>query len=345
MKKFVAWLVWGFVRRAFLLLPRGGVKVVARIAARFSMFVMRRRRLLVSGELKNIMAGASPGEIKRKTYDAFFLRALREFEEMLARGKADDAVPVEGLEHIEASLDRGKGVILLTFHFGAHLDVMPALGSRGYKVNQAAAKTGVRGAEGSDGFFSSSFWDRKLIKLRMAEHGDHLQADFIPLDSRTSMRGLFRCLERNEILVIALDGRETGRMIGLPFFDRAHYWFAIGPVSLALKTGAALHPIFVVRDGGTKRLVIEEEIGPVVQAGQEGVQVQLYAMASSAVRKLEEYTRRFPDHYAMYMVEDMDRVRDLDAALNAGVMDRLWVPGSAGASSAGPLPGMTVVEL
>ncbi len=327
-----------------MLLPRGGVKAAARTAARLSMLAMRHRRQLVSGELQRIMAGAGPVEIRRKTFDAFFLRASREFDEVSAGARSAD-VAIENIERLDASLARGKGVILLTFHFGAHLDVMPALGSSGYKVNQAAAKIEEHGAGKHAGVFSSSFWDQKLRKSRMAHHGDHLQADFIPLNSRTSMRGLFRCLERNEILVIAFDGRETGRMIGLPFFDYRHYWFAIGPVSLAIKTGAALHPIFVVRDGDANKLVIEEEIGQGAQDGPGGAQALLYEMAGAAVRKLEEYTRRFPDHYVMYMAEDMPRVHDLDAAFEAGARERFWIPNSAGEVETDRLPGMTVVEL
>jgi lauroyl/myristoyl acyltransferase len=325
LKKFAAWLAWSVLRSVLSWFPRGRISYAARAAAWLSMIVMARRRRMIVGELRSIMPDADGAELKKQTFEAFYFRALREFEEIASSGADAEGVSVERRERLDASLARGRGVILVTFHFGAHLAVMPALGSLGYKVNQAAARMEEGGGSGNP--FSSSFWDRKLQALRARHHGDYLKASFIPLDGGASVRGLFRCLEKNEILVIALDGRLTGRMIALPFFSHGGYWFARGPISLAFKTGAALHPVFVVREGGRNKLVIEDEIVLNASDKTDGDEEAVFEAARAAVARLEDYTRLSPAHYVMYMVEDMSRIRDLDEAFASGRMDgsTTWV--------------------
>src|SRR5204863_894329 len=51
----------------------------------------------------------------------------------------DRTCVLEGGEHLDAALARGRGAIVATAHFGAHQLVMPALGYRGYVMHQLSA--------------------------------------------------------------------------------------------------------------------------------------------------------------------------------------------------------------
>ena len=51
----------------------------------------------------------------------------------------DAVCEVTGLEHLDAALSRGKGAIVLIGHLGANQMIMPALGHKGYAMNQLSA--------------------------------------------------------------------------------------------------------------------------------------------------------------------------------------------------------------
>jgi len=198
----------------------------------------------------------------------------------------DAFVPIEGASYLDAALAEGRGVILLHAHFGnAHM-LMPALGHRGYTVNQVGllpsdAAVHVERVMEKRPDNTTVGW----FKLK-DQYEKALPVTFIHLGK--NMRPAIECLKRNEILAISLDG-VSGDMVELSFFRRKAK-FLTGPVRLAMSTGAIIVPVFTVRSkNGPIRLVVEAPITgfTTVETG-----------AASFVSLLESYVSKYPCHYA-----------------------------------------------
>ena len=251
-------------------------------------------------------------EIKEIIKNTFLLRSMTEIEETLLQKltleNINQVINMENSEYLEKSLSNGKGVILVTFHFGAYLQVMHTLGISGYKVNQVAAKWRPKRNTDSDSK-ACGYWADKLHRARLKYSGDHIPANVIAVDSNSQMRPLFRRLKNNEILIMALDGREVGNLVKVPFFHYENYWFASGPVSLALRTGAAMHPIFIVRQNNKNQLIIEKEIHLDTAVNNDEAIVH---NVRKLVKLLENYVRRYPSHYGMHMFFEKRRLDSLN---------------------------------
>jgi lauroyl/myristoyl acyltransferase len=198
----------------------------------------------------------------------------------------DAFVALEGASYLDAALAEGRGVILLHAHFGnAHM-LMPALGHRGYTVNQVGLLPSDAAA------YVEQVMDKRPDKTTVGwfklkeQYEKSLPVNFIYLGKR--MRPAIECLKRNEIMAISLDG-VAGDMVELPFFRRKAK-FLTGPVRLAKSTGAVIIPAFTVRNrNGSIRLIIEPPIKDfdTVETG-----------AAAFVSLLEGYVRKYPCHYA-----------------------------------------------
>ena len=75
--------------------------------------------------------------------EAARLRIFNEFEvlryPMLNSSNIHHVCEILGKEHLDLALKKGRGAILMIGHFGANQMIMPALGYRGYSINQLSA--------------------------------------------------------------------------------------------------------------------------------------------------------------------------------------------------------------
>lgn len=214
------------------------------------------------------------------------------------KGNINRFVEIEGEEHLKNALDKGKGVILLHAHFGnAHM-LMPALGHRGYMVNQV-------------GMMPTDLLDRigDVINRRPSksvggwlkvkeEYEKTLPVKFIYL--KNTMRPLVECLKRNEILAISGDAGEGGGMVTVPFMG-ARAVFVTGPYRIAAQTGAEVLTGFVVRkNNGRHKLIIGAPDFKGLRSGDD---------FKDAVKEfasiLEGYFKKYPCHYARLLGYDV----------------------------------------
>lgn len=293
-KYFALYMFWGPVGAAAHHLPWRLVRAAARLSGvlvgRLCPVVGRR----VRRQLRRLFPELTERKACRLADRTLQNWCLSELENMLQgrliREGAYDRVPVSGRERLDAALARGRGVILLIAHFGAHLQVLPVLGFKGYSMNQLTNPRSVDDVAAAEG--PPSFFERRYFAVQEKRHGKALPARMIV--KGRFMRPLFECLARNDVLVMAIDGRQDGEVVGYPFLGCERFPFAQGPLALARKTGAAVMPAFVVRDvKGNNRLVIEKEIK--VQ-DDRGAGTGVQSATAAFVRLLESYVRRYPDH-------------------------------------------------
>ena len=239
---------------------------------------------------------ASPEVVVRR---AMRLRMFNELEVLrypsLNCGNIDETVIVEGREHLDRALEGGKGAIVMIGHFGANQLIMPALGHRGYSMNQLSASPTAWASIRSDGRVNP-VWQKVQQRRWLLEKS--LPAKHI--DVFGFLRPAYRCLEKNEVLGLAFDGGGGSRWVEMPL-GRRRAWVSTQPWQLARSTGAAVVPTIVLRLPWQRihRVIMKspmrvaktvDRLGDVAQAAE--------AFGRWFTRRLV----RHPDHYLPYLL-------------------------------------------
>jgi len=138
----------------------------------------------------------------------------------LSRAEIERLVRVEGWEHVEKALSKGKGLILVSAHFG-NTDI----------VSQVLTLRGVPVVVPAEHLKPEALY-RYMCSLR-ASKGIRL----IPVDG--PLLELFRALRRNEVVGLAADRDVTESGIVVDFFG-APARLPDGYAQLSLRTGAPI---------------------------------------------------------------------------------------------------------
>ncbi len=135
---------------------------------------------------------------------------------------------VEGIQHLTKALKLGHGAIVITAHFGNWDLAGFALVLQGFKVAAVAEKLNP----------PSLF--RWFCKIRKA-----MGMQVIGLDSQTNRR-CFAHLKENGVLALVADRDLTKNGLPLPFMGQV-VSLPKGPAQLALRSGAAVLPGYLIR--------------------------------------------------------------------------------------------------
>lgn len=187
-------------------------------------------------------------------------------------------IPLYGRAHLAAALARGKGVIALSAHLGNFFMVGSRLAVEGFPVH-------VLVNQPQDARFAE-FMDR--LRLHVWQKTIHARP------RRRASQELLQLLRRNEVAVVIADEFRSGTGICVPFFGRT-VLARRGPATLALRSGAAVIPIYMVRDsGGGLTLVIEPEMELVKASGR---QAEVKENTLRITQWLERTVRTYPDQW------------------------------------------------
>ena len=181
-------------------------------------------------------------------------------------------VTFEGIEHVEQALAQGKGAIILTGHFG-NWELLAASISA-----TVAPLTPIV---------------RKLRSPRLNALVSHYRekAGYATIDRDTGIRQALQCLRRNELLGIVADVDTTVSGVFVDFFGRRAYT-PYSPVAIALKTGAAILPTFIIRQpDGSHRAVIEP---PLALKRTRTKEKDLVVNTQKFTKIIEAYIRQYP---------------------------------------------------
>lgn len=192
---------------------------------------------------------------------------------------------VEGRAGLDNALARGRGVVLLCTHFGAHM--MPAhwLAREGYPLRLFMERP-----RSISRFLSRQFetdgplGQRKLFISRRAS----------PAESAGSILRAARILRSGSLVMIAGDVRWSGPNTALAAFLGRRYSFSTTWVTLAAVSGAPVVPVFCrMRADGTFGLEFLEpyEIPPEAQRPEAAA-----PWVQGALRDVEERVCRHPDN-------------------------------------------------
>lgn len=243
-KDAVRWCYWFPVRLVLRLLPLGAVWHLAGLLGRLRPYLSPGSVRVLEGVLARCDLGLTPERRKVIARRSFLHATLATVETLsfdrLDRDWVESSTSIVGEEHLQNAMEKGQGALLLVAHLGANQLLMSILGHRGYVVNQLGAKpdtwhrlVGKR----------PNVFERAIFRLRHRLE-QHLPATFLYLEQ--SMRPAFRCLQRNEILIMALEGRAGAHWEKVSFLGRQAN-LAAGPMFIARRVNAPVLPCAVVR--------------------------------------------------------------------------------------------------
>ena len=184
-------------------------------------------------------------EIVRKSLRNF----LRDFVEIAIAlvVRAEDfrsEIPIEGPENLDLALAKGQGVIVL----GAHLGNFFLTGTRLAIENYP---TYILVNQPRNGQFAR-FMDDYRLKVR--------QKTIHARPRQEAWRELIQVLRRNELAVVIADEYRRNNGIHVPFFGRT-VLARRGPATLALRTGAAVVPVYLIHDKSHGlKMIVEPEL-------------------------------------------------------------------------------------
>ncbi len=227
------------------------------------------------------------GQIDDMTIALMARRSLRNFfracvELAAAIGCRDDQlrerIALVGRDNLDAALAKGNGVVLLSAHLGNFFLLGSRLAIDGYPafvlVNQPR-----------DGRFTELMDDYRLQARQPTIHAR---------PRHQALRELHGALRQNQVVILIADEFRQGSGIQVPFFGGTVI-ARRGPVTLALRTGAAIVPACLVRQANDGlKLVIEPEL-QLDRSGKGSAQIS--ENTARMTEWLERTVRAYPDQW------------------------------------------------
>lgn len=237
-------------------------------------------RRLVRRNLRLVYGDALSVEQRRAIVRGVFEHSARGFAELFWLPQEHgmtlaDWCEVEGIEHVEAALAEGRGVLLATAHLGGWTLLPRYLQERGHRTASLLRlpSNPVAGAA-------------EAAALQRMGHPFYNT----PL-SREHANACLRLLRGNGILFIVADRRSAD--VKVDFLGQPA-WCATGTASLHLRTGAAIVPAYAVRVGDRHRLVFE----PALQVSPSGDRkADETAITAELHRIFGTWIRQFPEQW------------------------------------------------
>lgn len=225
----------------------------------------------------------SRAEIKRMARQVFrhYARCVSElvyfYSHRLKEKMLDLINAVEGEEHLKEAVRQGNGVIAIGAHLGNFMLSGPKLSSLGYPNTTIMRQ--VR--------------DEKLDRMFRRLREDVGYAYIPKLPTSRSVKESLKWLKGGGILSLYMDQR-SGQGVEVDFFGLPTLT-ATGAAVFALRTGAPVLPIFIVRSNdGFCRLIIDRPVD-VVRSGDLERDVQ--ANTAKFTKVIEGYIRKYPTQW------------------------------------------------
>ncbi len=311
-KDSILYVYWGAFRKLVQKMPQPIVYPAGKLLGSVAYLCFRGKRKALEEEVRFIF-GADVEESRRRKIvrKAFQIEARRELEVLLypilSPSNISFFAVCEGMENLDSALSKGKGAILLFAHFGANQMVMPAIGHRGYRMCQLSAPATA---------WKEVLTDKKLSA--MEEYALHVRTEHeqsLPvrhINIFRSVKEAFRCLQRNELLGVAVDGGGGKERIPVRLLGREAL-LSPGPSDIARRTGCAVLPTFVLRGkSGRNRVIIESPLD--ILPGKEAEETKT-GITQAFASRLEDYVMANPAYYVGFMALRSSMARKGDVPL------------------------------
>ncbi|MGD0263915.1 MAG: lysophospholipid acyltransferase family protein [Candidatus Methylomirabilota bacterium] len=280
----VAILEWALVvwlARLFAWLPESAAYALGEGAGRLAFRLDRRHRTITMENLARAFPEEySPTEIVRLACAVFenlgrtAVEAAR--SDRLLRQRSAETVRFDGLERLLEAQRRGKGVLFITAHFGPW-ELLPRIHAIHFGRIHVVARP-----------LDNPRIDDLLTTLR--EWGGNRV-----IRKRDAIRAILQVLRRGETVGILIDQHISEKEgVVVPFFGRPAST-AFAPALIAMRSGAAVLPVVILREGpGRYRVLLADEV-PVRRSGD--FRADLVENTARFTAAIEVFIRMHPDQW------------------------------------------------
>jgi len=203
-----------------------------------------------------------------------------------------DRVKIEGKEYLDRALSEGKGVIIVSGHFGNFPLMLMKLAQEGYKINSL-----IRPMR-----------DQKLDRYLFKKRTEINVATIYSIPYKQCIGGILRALRGNELVFMPMDQNFGTGGIFVDFFG-IKAATATGPVVFARRTKAAILPMFIVRNkkDNSLKIVVEAPLG--IEESKDNKEV-IQRTVQKITNIIEGYIRRYPEEWGWIHRRWKSRPRD-----------------------------------
>ncbi len=188
-------------------------------------------------------------------------------------------IVIKGKEYLELAMSKQKGVIALSAHFGCFPVLCQRLAAEGYPVATIYRKMHNKLLA-------------PLVPTLQREGGIEPIQD---LPRHRCVASSLRWLKSGGILFLQID-QNPSRKAGVPidFFGKKVPTFR-GPVTFAMRTGAEILPMFILRGKDNRHQIVIHKPYELKLTGNNKEDIPLNLENLSKIT--EEYIRRYPEHW------------------------------------------------
>jgi len=293
----IRWLYWGPLHFLVQWIPRGASYRLVWLAGRCAYFVKKGTTARLRSWLERVNGQTVSANEVADVYVQYYRNSL---DSLLYSSLSPKNIAVyteyQGLDNLQQALKKGKGVILLHPHFGNEEYLMPAFGHKGFTVSQVASRWQPEYLTGRI-FALSNRIRRYAWRMRISTR-ENLPVGFLYIDE--GLRNIFRLLQRNEVLLLALDGREGVRWLEVPFLGMTAM-ISSGPMKIARSSGATVLPTTIVRTGLYRHTVhIGEPVA--LSRDEKNPKKELRRDTIAALQAVEPLLKQYPTQYAKFLL-------------------------------------------
>jgi KDO2-lipid IV(A) lauroyltransferase len=277
--RFAGWLGLILCSLIIKLLPASLVYSFANNIASLGYIIARKQKKIALESLGIAFGSDKTGQERRKiARDCFVFMAKSAVELLFFLEKPQflrGRISFEGKKYLDAALSEGRGVILVSAHFGNFPLMLGKLSLDGLRV----------------GAIMRPMRDKRAEKF-FTEKRRQFNINTIYSQPRTAcVENTIKALRNNEIVFIPIDQNFGTAGVFVNFFGKKAAT-ATGPIVLALRTKAVILPCFMVRQPNDKHKIIFE---PPIDLGEDrqrkGVIVDTIQRLTNII---ELYIRKYP---------------------------------------------------
>jgi KDO2-lipid IV(A) lauroyltransferase len=267
---------------SFSFLPKRIVYLFARLIADAVYLIAPRVRAGIAVNQRHVLGSeVNDRTLRRVTRGVLRNIACNYFDliklSRLKRRSLERSLRVGGWENLETALGKGKGVVIVTAHLGSYDTAAQLLALRSVKTTVLVEP------------IKPPALLAHITRLRQS-HG----ITFLPSQAGT-IGTLLRCLRRGEAVLFASDRDIDNNGLRVTFFGEETNLPTIA-VRIAMKTGAALVPIFNKRaiKGG-----YEIDIEPAIEIVDRQRDASAADTVEKVARVMEKHIRRTPEQWVV----------------------------------------------
>ena len=274
------------IRALHRILPLVPLKTSYLLSRALSSLLVRlfpRQRHAVLGNLDVAFGSSLGGAEKREIARAMADNMIKSFFECLYLAspfydKLEGRAAITGREHLDCALARGKGVIAVSAHFGNFINLGSIMVRAGYPFHMVLRDSGSEPIA-------------RLFRLFRRKAG---QQWINTTPFAQCQRQILTCLRGNQIVCLIADEYKRHGGVVVDFFGHP-VPTAAGPALLSLRTGAALLPLFVVRQqDDTHTVMIDPPLAYEPTGNRDKDVRNLTALFTGRV---EHYIRMYPHQW------------------------------------------------